>query len=498
MTNFLRTILDAKEPHYTQAIRQLEGMTGRKATDVAYTADVMARAHAVMRQLGLDPKDTTALELYRALSAHHGSRALFSKTDDVALIIDGKVISFNRDDVEENLQQTFELRTAKHARCQIQHGLTARYVAADGDHEVMIREVVAQAGMNVCDLGDYHEQKMERKKMNKKVPAMLFIGDIFTDAFIKLDEKTTKVIDEGDGVKWLAVPFGQKPKYEKVDIVRSVGPSPNAAVSCARLGLNASLMAWVGGDDVGKEALQHLVKENINTESMVVERDKVTSYWYVLSYKADRTMLVKSEKYEYKWTDPETKPDWIYLSYLGEDSWPLHQSLADYLEREPDVKLVFQPGTFQFHWGAKKLKRLYARSYAVIMNREEAVDVTGADYQSLQNLANALHELGPQVVVITDGPAGAYASFDGKLYNMPNYPDPQPPLERTGAGDAFASTFIAALALGESPETGLSWAPINSMSVVQHVGAQAGLLKRKDIEHYLNHAPEDYVIKELK
>jgi hypothetical protein len=53
------------------------------------------------------------------------------------------------------------------------------------------------------------------------------------------------------------------------------------------------------------------------------------------------------------------------------------------------------------------------------------------------------------------------------------------------------------LALGESFETAMSWAPINSMSVVQKLGAQAGLLKIEDIKAYLETAPEDYKIKEL-
>ncbi len=498
MAKFLREILLAKEPQYSQSIRTLEKMTGNRSIDVAYVADVLARAHATMRAIGLDPKDTTRQELFRALIACRDSKSLFAKTDDVALIVDGEVISFNHDDVLASADGSFADRTTHHARCQMQHSLTERYSAAARGNKAAIQEVFADAGINACDLGNYHTQKAGTKKPAGDTPYLLFIGDIFTDAFIKLDEKTTKVFDEGDGKKWLAVPYGQKPKYERVDIVRSVGPSPNAAVSCARLGLRAGLMAWVGGDDVGKEALQYLATENVSTEPMIVERDKVTSYWYVLNYKADRTMLVKSEKYNYKWKDPKVTPDWIYLAYIGEDSWHLHEALADYLERNPEIKFVLQPGTFQFEWGAKKLKRLYKRAYAVIMNREEAVDVTGASYDSIQGLADALHALGPEIAVITDGPDGAYASFDGKLYNMPNYPDPGPPVERTGAGDAFASTFIAGLALGETPETSLSWAPINSMNVVQHIGAQAGLLRKKDIKKYLAEAPANYKIKEMK
>ena len=332
--------------------------------------------------------------------------------------------------------------------------------------------------------------------MQTETPRILAIGDIFTDAFITLGDETAKIIKEGD-TEWLAVPFGRKPPYEKVDIVKSVGPSPNVAVSIARLGYQSSLMAWIGGDDTGREAMEHLSKENVATESMVIEDDKATSYWYVLCYKADRTMLVKSEKYRYEWRDPVTKPDWIYLAYLGEDSWPLHEGLLDYLERNPEVKFALQLGTFQFKWGAEKMAELYRRSKIVLMNREEAMDVTGLPYDSVKDLADGLHALGPEIVVITDGPNGSYASDGGRVLTIPNYPDIAPPVERTGAGDAFSSTFVAAIAAGESIETALLWSPINSMNVVQQVGAQAGLQTRAQIEEWLAKAPEEYKVSEL-
>ncbi len=103
-----------------------------------------------------------------------------------------------------------------------------------------------------------------------------------------------------------------------------------------------------------------------------------------------------------------------------------------------------------------------------------------------------MRERGPQIAVVTDGPRGAYA-FDGEaVWFAPPYPDPAPPYERTGAGDAFASTFTSALALGKSVDEALMWGPINSMSVVQKIGAQEGLLPREQLEEFLSNAPEDY------
>jgi sugar/nucleoside kinase (ribokinase family) len=108
-----------------------------------------------------------------------------------------------------------------------------------------------------------------------------------------------------------------------------------------------------------------------------------------------------------------------------------------------------------------------------------------------------MHDLGPKIVLITDGPNGAYAYENGNFWFMPIYPDPKPAYERTGAGDAFASTFVSALALGKNVEEALRWAPINSMSVVQYVGAQKGLLDQKSIELYDKNSPDSYRIKRL-
>lgn len=323
-------------------------------------------------------------------------------------------------------------------------------------------------------------------------PYILAIGDIVTDAFIKLKEDEAEVSEDEQGNKHLILPFGTKPPYDHVDIVQAVGPSPNAAVSFARLGAHSGLMAYMGDDLPGKDMLSYLGSENVDTSTISVAEGEKSNYWYVLRYGAERTILVKNEKYDYKWQEPAQVPDWIYLSALDGASWNLHLELLDYLRKHPETKLVFQPGTFHFKWGAEKLAEIYARSYMVCMNKEEAADVTSRPLDNLEDLFDGLHNLGPSIVVITDGPKGSYASDGKKIISIPNYPDPKPPTDRTGAGDAFASTITAALAQGESLETALTWAPINSMNVCQHLGAQAGLLDKATILDLLANAPDDY------
>jgi len=328
-------------------------------------------------------------------------------------------------------------------------------------------------------------------------PQVLCIGDIITDAFIKLDENYAQVTTSDNGQKLLSFELGAKLPYEKADIVKAVECSPNAAVSMARLGLGVSLMSWIGDDETGQEMISYLKEQAVSTDELVIEQGKKSNYHYVLRYGADRTKLQRFEDYAYQWREPTVKPNWLYLGVLGEKTWPLHQSILDYLAKNSDIKLAFQPGMYHLMWGPEKLAPFYGRAEIVVMNREEAAQVTGKDRGNLQDLIQGLHDLGVKVAVVTDGPDGAYASDGQKMLFMPIYPDPKKPYDRTGAGDAFASTLTAALALGQSLETALTWAPVNSMNVSQYIGAQEGLLTKEKLNELLQAAPSDYKVKAL-
>lgn len=510
MARVLKQLLGNNHPLFSRNLMELEKATGDAGVDVRLLADITEKAHEVLRRLGLDPADTTGVEAYHSLNnlaKNTVSQNQLRGLEYVILAFGDDIVSFNLQDIIENAhhQLPFEQRTVTHAQRHLRAEIIRRYAEHDRTYDEVVHNLAKEIGLKPdSDEGHHLAEEIGVKipeneghtdmsgSMTKTKPTVLAIGDIFTDAFIKLRDDSARIDVDEDGTKRLSLPYGSKPAYDHVDIVKSVGPSPNASVSMSRLGIDVQLMAWVGDDQPGKEAVDHLVEENVGTTHVVTQKGIKTSYWYVLWYQSDRTMLVKSEKYDYHFMTPDEEPEWIYLSYIGEDSWALHEELTVYLAEHPNVKLVFQPGTYHFQWGIDKLRELYQHSYLVVMNREEAVDVTGRSYDSIRELANGLHDLGPEKVVITDGPNGSYASYDWKLVTIPNYPDPAPPVDRTGAGDAFASTIVAALALGESMDTALTWAPINSMNVVQKIGAQAGLLHIDEIKEHLKNAPDNY------
>ncbi|MET1033094.1 MAG: carbohydrate kinase family protein [Candidatus Saccharimonadales bacterium] len=327
---------------------------------------------------------------------------------------------------------------------------------------------------------------------------ILSVGDVVTDAFIKLLDDQAEVVEE-NGTKWLAMPFATKLPFDHVEIAQAVGNASNAAVAFARLGLNTGFMTNVGGDQEGRDIITTLHHEKVDTRFIRINPSKKSNYHYVLWYKDERTILIKHEEYDYHWPHlrPTEVPRWIYFSSISERALEYHDQVSDWLDENPGVRMAFQPGTFQMKAGTERLKRIYQRTEVLVLNRQEAALVSGGVVDNIPDLFDRLHALGPNVVIITDGPDGAYASDGQHRYSMPLYPDPSPPKERTGAGDAFASTLVAALVKGLSLEEALQWAPINSMSVVQSVGAQTGLLKEKALLEWLHHAPRDYHVKPL-
>ena len=323
---------------------------------------------------------------------------------------------------------------------------------------------------------------------------VLSVGDVVTDAFIKLFDDQAGVQETEEHGPILCMPYATKLPFDHAEVIHAVGNAANAAANFAKLGLSTAFVSNVGADSAGRDIIHRFEELGVDTHFIRINKGKKTNYHYVLWYKEDRTILINHEKYDYKWprfTKKDT-PKWVYFSSISEGALDYHDELVEWLEDNPDVKLAFQPGTFQMKAGTERLGHVYKRSELIAVNREEAVDITGGNHDDINDLFDRFHQLGPKIVLISDGPDGSYASDGQNRFKMPIYPDPKPPVERTGAGDSFTSTFVASIIKGNTIDGALQWAPISSMNVVQHVGAQAGLLSEKELAELLKKAPDWY------
>lgn len=321
------------------------------------------------------------------------------------------------------------------------------------------------------------------------------VGDIATDAFIRLKDAHLSCNIDTDRCE-ICLRFGDKVPYESVTVVSAVGNSPNAAVSSSRLGLKTALVANMGDDVIAQDSIRSLKNDSVDVSFIKLHKGLRSNYHYVLWYEKDRTILVKHQEYPYQFPDIPA-PKWMYLSSLGDNSLEYHKQIAEYLKKNESVKLAFQPGTFQMKIGAEKLKDIYTRTEIFFCNVEESQRILNTEEKDIGQLLKGIHKLGPKTVCITDGPKGAYAFGEESMWFMPPFDPLKDAFERTGAGDAFASTVTTALALGKPLSDALRWGPINSGSVVQYVGAQKGLLPREKLEEYLKNAPKDYAPQKL-
>ena len=474
------------------AVRELQ-LLARDGVDVRLIADILAKAQMVMRRLGLDPADTTAEEVYHALVSAVATEqflSLLTDTEYVLLDIDGEVISFNPVDVVDNYHHELSMsqRRTTAGKKGLGWEITRRYTAHPAVSEQRVQTVASRANWPTS------EPTYCRVVFDK--PSVLVMGDIATEALMTLRQDDAELTGSKLNRR-LAIRLGAKIMAETSATQDAVGGAATASVAFSKLGVQPSLMSWIGDDGVGRLSVEYLRTHGVDMSGVTSQKRTRTNHHYVLRRGAERTIIASNEQFDYRWREPVCRPDWIYLSMISGESWHLHEALGRYLAKHESVKLAFQPGPAHIAWGKEKLSSLLKRTHVIIMNIDEAMALTGRTARTTKPLLTELHELGPEIVVVTDGPRGAFAYDGEKLYEVPSYPDPSRPLDRSGAGDAFAATLVAELAKGTVLDEALLLAPISSMNVVQEVGEQAGLLTSSELRELLKRAPDDYVLQEL-
>lgn len=330
-------------------------------------------------------------------------------------------------------------------------------------------------------------------------PDLVCVGDVAVDVYLTVSEHNA-LVESGPAGRRLVLPFGAKVACDVTATVAAGGNSANVAVACARLGLGVALVAYAGTDGAGRDAIDALRAEAVDASLVRLDPTVPTNRNFVLRVGHERTILVHHEQHDCHWSPlrPTEIPGWLFLSSVGRDAHAYEGQIVDWLEAHPEVSLAFEPGTLQIARGARALDRLLRRSGLVVCNREEAASLVGSPPEEAPAvLLDRMLRLGPARVVVTDGSAGAYGTDGNRYLEVPVFPDDAPVIDRTGAGDAFAATLVAAVASGRTLSEAMARAPINSMRVVQEVGTQAGLLDRDELERLLAAAPAGFAVREL-
>lgn len=253
------------------------------------------------------------------------------------------------------------------------------------------------------------------------------------------------------------------------------GGATNAAVTFARNGLNASFMGQIGEDPAGHAVLNDLEKEGVAIDR-VVHSDHATGYSVLLlAPSGERTILTyrgASTHYNVENFSLEAiDTKWLYISTLA-GNMDLLEKLVDQAS-EKGIKIAANPGKKELA-EAERLKKLLPKIDILSLNKEETARLVDAD--SHVDLVKGMLEF-VAVFALTDGPNGSWVGSKEGVVKAGMYED-CPVIDRTGAGDAFASGFTAATIQGKDLKSAVTFASANSTEVVQKIGAKAGIISQ--------------------
>ena len=306
-----------------------------------------------------------------------------------------------------------------------------------------------------------------------KIPKILSIGKGVQDVFLRSDEFDPHT--EG-AIAYTHLPLGAKMAVEDVTFSTG-GNATNVAVTFARQGLHSEYM-WTLGTDPASEAILHVLDQEGVVTRRVVQKDHYQAGYstILIATNGERTILNHAGKTTGKdGKDLDfsaiAEADWVYPSSLAVGGNDLLRKVIDEAEKH-GTKVMLNPAGPELA-DVKKLKGLLESIDVLCVNKEEMQQLVHGE--TLEELVRHGLNLVP-VVIVSDGPNGVAASDGKTLVRAGMYEDVKV-VDRTGAGDAFASGFLSRWSQGDSLKDSIIFASANSTSVVTKLGAKTGILE---------------------
>jgi len=323
---------------------------------------------------------------------------------------------------------------------------------------------------------------------------IITIGSSTIDCFVDTGKKLFQCSEMHEGECFVHVPFGSKVIADKLTFMTGGGGS-NSAVSFSRLGLRTAYIGKIGGEQ-GKVILDELKKEKVDLSLIVPAEDAGFSVILdakgqdrtVITYKASNNLLKYNQIKKSK-----LKTKWFYMASMMGESYKSMLKLVDYA-RKNNIKIAFNPSSYIAKQGHRKLKKLLSCADVLVLNKEEAGELLGKNYP-IKTALKKLKSFVKNMIVVTDGGNGCHCLADEYYYHIGT--SGKKPKETTGAGDAFASGFVAGLIKKKDIPYALKMGQANSESVIMKMGAKNDLLTYSQMTRAVKKAKRRVVSKKI-
>ncbi len=316
---------------------------------------------------------------------------------------------------------------------------------------------------------------------------VITIGAATRDVFVKSAALDIQESNPETHALEACFPMGAKIDIDEL-VLETGGGATNAAATLARLDFSAATICAIGKDSSARDVLSAFDEDKIATDFIQRFPEKKTGYSIIIvAGSGERTILVHrgaSRSLNAKRVDwDQVQAKWIYITSLGGDMDLLSAALKH--AEKNNIKVAWNPGNGELKLGLDKLKTHIEKVDVFNLNLEEAAALVETNTSELADIIEKLRPLPKKVLLITDGPRGAYAAEPtGDVLHAPTIDVPR--INTTGAGDAFGSAFVAGMLQQDDIKYGLAVGLWNATGCIQEVGAKRGLLEsfpsEKDIQ----------------
>ncbi len=299
------------------------------------------------------------------------------------------------------------------------------------------------------------------------------IGSSVVDIFI---ESTAFELDESQQRLVLRTDQAEKVEVDSFKVTTGGGGS-NTAVGLARAGFRTAVVSELGTDTWSQLVLNDLEKEEVDTSLLIHERLEETGGSVIFTIpNGGRTIMV------HRGASSMLDPHDIPAPVLAQSGWIHLTSIAGRLDTLNTIFSVITNQKRRFSWnpGKAEIKLLVDGQLDLGSLLGMVLFVNQSEWEALDTVQAQLHQHFRQIIV-TKGKDGGEVYQDGQ--SVYRYQSPQVKIiNETGAGDSFASGYVAALINGLELKTQIAWGQKNATSVIQQQGAKAGLLTEADLQ----------------
>lgn len=262
------------------------------------------------------------------------------------------------------------------------------------------------------------------------------------------------------------------------------GKGANQAVAVARMGGDTSFIARLGDDSFGKNSLELLKCEGIDTEYVKLTPGVATGVAMIpVDEKGENSIIVASGANAMLSEEDIDKAKELIASaaiVLMQLETPVPTLIhAAKIAHEAGVKVVLNPAPFP----KEPLPVEFLQNVDLIIpNETEITGMTGVqivDPESIKAAIEGVRSLGVKDVVLTAGGAGAYLIDGGELVNVPTFKTTV--VDTTAAGDTFCGSLCVALSRGESLKDAVRFANKAASISVSRMGAWRSIPQKEEV-----------------